>query len=317
MNTALNPAEMLDSLSWYSEMGVDICVENTPQVLKAAIPEQVSTKPTTNSHSPLAGESNRSFSDSVGGQSSHSASPKTPLKNTPHQNAQERFGSHSRGELAQAAPLSPNTPPASIIEAITEARALADGATDLAALEAAVRGFNGCALKKTATNTVFAQGVPQSRLMFIGEAPGADEDRNGVPFCGASGQLLDKMLSFIGLKRAENFYITNTLFWRPPGNRQPTTEELAICRPFVEKHIALVNPKILVLVGGTATSSMLKDTRGITRLRGQVFRYQNEYMAEDVPVHVIYHPSYLLRQPLAKKQAWGDLLQLKEALSAS
>ena len=212
--------------------------------------------------------------------------------------------------VAQSAPM----PSGAIADAVANARELADVASDLSELEAAVRVFNGCALKRTATNTVFAQGVPESRVMFIGEAPGAEEDRSGVPFCGASGQLLDKMLSFIGLKRDTNFYITNTLFWRPPGNRQPTAEELQICRPFVEKHIALVNPKVLILVGGTATQAILNETRGITRLRGQVFSYKNNYMDEDVPVHVIYHPSYLLRQPLAKKQCWADLLALKAAI---
>lgn len=203
---------------------------------------------------------------------------------------------------------------ASAIAAIVEARAMADAAQTLAELETAIRNFNGCALKKTATNTVIAQGVAESKLMFIGEAPGADEDRQGVPFCGVSGQLLDTMLSFIGLERNRNFYITNTLFWRPPGNRKPTTEELDICRPFVEKHIALVNPARLVLVGGTATQSILGDTRGITRLRGQMFTYTNAYMTAEIPVHVIYHPSYLLRQPIAKRQTWADLLALKAAL---
>jgi DNA polymerase len=126
----------------------------------------------------------------------------------------------------RSTPVATAEPPPSLLAALNEARALADAAHDLASLEAAIRGFTGCSLKKTATNTVFAQGVPESRLMFIGEAPGAEEDRNGVPFCGPSGQLLDLMLSHIGLNRAENFYITNTLFWRPPGNRQPTPEEL-------------------------------------------------------------------------------------------
>ncbi len=203
----------------------------------------------------------------------------------------------------------------SIATAVAEARALANAATTLAELEEAVRSFTGCALKKTATTTVFAAGLPASKLMFIGEAPGAEEDRKGEPFVGASGQLLDLMLSYIGLNRAKNFYITNTLFWRPPGNRQPTAEELAICKPFVEKHIALVNPHTLVLVGGTSTQSILGDNRGITRLRGQVFRYHNSYMTAEVPAHVIYHPSYLLRQPLAKKQCWADLLALKSAIS--
>lgn len=268
-----NPLEALDSLTWYAQMGVDLCVEEQPQILKA----QEITFPA-----------------------------KTPT-------ARPSLVT----ELPQPKAATPAAPPTSIADAVAEARALADAAKDLAALEAAVRNFNGCALKKTATNTVFAQGVAASQLMFVGEAPGAEEDRNGVPFCGPSGKLLDVMLSFIGLTRAENFYITNTLFWRPPGNRQPSTEELEICRPFVEKHIALIDPKILVLVGGTATSSVLRDTRGITRLRGQVFSYTNSYMTREVPVHVLYHPSYLLRQPLAKKQAWADLLKLKQALSGS
>ena len=273
----LSTAQAIDYLSWYAEMGVDSCVEDAPQVIKAQIVAKApsaATKPAP---------------------SVPSEQPRPALK---------------------AEPATPALPLASIAEAVAQARAAADAASTLAELETAVRNFNGCSLKRTATNTVFAQGVAESRLMFIGEAPGAEEDRNGVPFCGPSGQLLDRMLSFIGLNRAENFYISNCLFWRPPGNRQPNPEELEICRPLVEKHIALVNPKMLVLVGGTATSAILRDTRGITRLRGQVFRYTNDYMAEEVPVHVIYHPSYLLRQPLAKKQAWGDLLALKAALTS-
>lgn len=261
-----------DSLSWLAEVGVDLCVEDTPQPIRPEVAAPI---------------------------------PQTAQTN--------QTATTSATQLAKSEPVSVT---GSLAEAISEARKLADEATDLAALEAAVRSFNGCSLKKTATNTVFAQGVPTSGTMFIGEAPGADEDRNGVPFCGASGQLLDKMLSFIGLKRSENFYITNCLFWRPPGNRQPTKEELEICRPFVERHIALINPKRLVLVGGTATSALLNDTRGITRLRGQIFQYRNNYMAHEIPAHVIYHPSYLLRQPLAKKQCWADLLALKDAIDA-
>lgn len=286
MQNASNALSTYDSLLWQSEMGVDLCVETSPQTLKAVEPRAAGAP------LPFAGEE--------------------AARNTPQQTTQERSSTPTRGE-----PPSQPQGLSSITAAVAEARELANNANTLQELESAIRAFNGCALKKTATNTVFAQGVPESRLMFIGEAPGADEDRNGVPFCGASGQLLDKMLSFIGLKRSENFYITNTLFWRPPGNRQPTAEELEICRPFVEKHIALVNPKILITVGGTATSSILKDSRGITRLRGQVFRYKNDYMADEIPVHVIYHPSYLLRQPLAKKQAWADLLALKQALTAA
>jgi uracil-DNA glycosylase family 4 len=269
--------DAFDALAWQREMGADACVEATPQRA------EVVTKLAPVAHA-----------KSVNTEKSSPAPREIPRASVPAASAQAV---------------------SSITAAIAEARALADAASTLAELEAAVRGFTGCELKRTATTTVFAQGVAASRLMFIGEAPGAEEDKAGVPFCGASGKLLDLMLSFIGLTRAENFYITNTLFWRPPGNRQPTAEELAICAPFVEKHIALVDPKIIVLVGGTATKSILNESRGITKIRGQVFRYKNGYMERDVPAHVLYHPSYLLRQPLAKKQCWGDLLALKAALS--
>ena len=308
MNFPENNAQALDSLRWYAQMGVDLCVEDVPQKLVSRVQSPESSEGgTTRIASPLAGEATRlnersEFSRSGEGALNPSTSLSSPLTQP----------SPARGEGSAAAPLSP---PASIASAIAEARALADAANDLTQLEAAVRGFTGCSLKKTATNTVFAGGVAQSRLMFIGDAPGAEEDRAGVPFSGPSGQLLDTMLGFIGLNRAEHFYITNTLFWRPPGNRQPTKDELAICLPLVEKHIALVNPKLLVLVGGTATASVLGDARGITRLRGQVFRYTNAYMAAEIPVHVLYHPSYLLRQPLAKKQAWADILKLKATLA--
>jgi uracil-DNA glycosylase family 4 len=201
---------------------------------------------------------------------------------------------------------------ASANAAIAQARQLADAATTLAELEEAVRAFDGCALKKTARNTVFADGTPGSAFMLVGEAPGADEDAQGIPFCGVSGQLLDTMLSHIGLTRTKNFYITNTLFWRPPGNRTPSTEELEICLPFVEKHIALIQPKVLILVGGTAAKALLGETRGITRLRGQHFSYNNQYLKDNIHTQVIFHPSYLLRQPLQKKTAWHDLLNLRE-----
>jgi uracil-DNA glycosylase len=248
--------QAFDSLRWYAQMGVDLCVEEVPQRIVARKEDVNAIAPP-----PARGSLGGGHAD-LGAQSMPSPQP-----------SREGIG----GSIQSA-------PPASIASAVAQARALADAATDLAALEAAVRGFEGCGLKKTATNTVFAQGVAASGLMFIGEAPGAEEDRAGVPFCGPSGQLLDTMLGFIGLKRAENFYITNTLFWRPPGNRQPTKDELAICQPFVEKHIALVNPKLLVLVGGTATASVLGDARGITRLRGQVFSYTNQYMSNHSPL---------------------------------
>jgi uracil-DNA glycosylase family 4 len=203
----------------------------------------------------------------------------------------------------------------SIIEsALAEAQTLAEAATTLPELYEAIRRFRGCELRKTAANTVIGDGNPASGLMFIGEAPGAEEDKAGIPFCGASGQLLTTMLGFIGLTRASDYYITNVCFWRPPGNRPPTEAEIALCRPLVERHIALVNPKRLVLLGGVATQALLKNPLGITKLRGQVFTYKNDFMAGAIPAHALYHPSYLLRQPSAKKQVWGDLLALKGAI---
>lgn len=199
-------------------------------------------------------------------------------------------------------------------KAAEEARALADACKTLAELEKAVRAFDGCSIKKTATNTVFCDGNPKSDIMFIGEAPGAQEDIEGIPFCGESGKLLDNMLKWVGLTRKDNFYITNTIFWRPPGNRKPTPEETAICKPLVEKHIALINPKLLVLVGGTATTALLDTKLGITKLRGKFHEYTNSYLDKTIPVGILFHPSYLLRSPGQKRYAWQDLLSIKHKL---
>jgi DNA polymerase len=197
---------------------------------------------------------------------------------------------------------------------IEAARAAAAAAGTLDALRDAVMAFDGCALKKTATNTVFADGVPGGGLMLIGEAPGADEDRLGKPFVGVSGQLLDRMLAAIGRSRQTDAYITNVLFWRPPGNRKPTESEIAICRPFVERHIALVRPRLLVLVGGTASAAMLPGSLGITRLRGQWLSLGVNGLSEPVQAIAMYHPSFLLRSPERKREAWADLLSIKSRL---
>ncbi|HUH86314.1 MAG TPA: uracil-DNA glycosylase, partial [Stellaceae bacterium] len=193
-------------------------------------------------------------------------------------------------------------------------RQLAAAATSLAELEAAVRAFEGCALKRTATSTVFAEGVARAEIMVIGEAPGADEDRLGKPFVGRSGQLLDRMLAAIGLSRHQNAYITNVLFWRPPGNRKPTSEELAACLPFVWRHIALLGPKLVLMCGGTATSALLARADGIMRLRGRWFDLEIEEFGSKVPALATYHPSFLLRAPARKGEAWRDLLALQTKL---
>lgn len=197
--------------------------------------------------------------------------------------------------------------------AMATARTIADSISTLAELEEAIQNFEGCAIKRTASKTVFSDGNPKAKLMIIGEAPGAEEDKQGIPFCGPSGQLLDKMLAAIGLDRT-SVYISNTVFWRPPGNRQPNPEETAACLPFVERHIALVAPKLLLLAGGVATTTLLKKDTSISRLRGKIYEYSNPYLAAPIPTALTYHPSYLLRSPAQKRLAWADLLMINGML---
>jgi uracil-DNA glycosylase family 4 len=195
---------------------------------------------------------------------------------------------------------------------IVKARSLADQCKTLEQLRQIVTNFDELSIAKTATNTVFSDGSPNASIMAIGEAPGANEDEEGIPFCGVSGKLLDQVLLSIGLNRATNLYITNSIFWRPPGNRKPTLEENAVCLPFVEKHIALLKPKLILLVGSTAASSLLESTETISRLRSKFYQYENRYLSSPIPVAVIFHPSYLLRQSLQKKTVWFDLLKIKK-----
>jgi uracil-DNA glycosylase len=209
------------------------------------------------------------------------------------------------------------SPPATLTESLGEAaqsaRRLAASADTVEALAAAVAGFDGCALKRTATNTVFADGNPKGPLMIIGEGPGADEDRIGRPFVGRAGQLLDLMLAAIGLDRS-SVLITNVVYWRPPGNRTPTAAEIASCLPFVLRHIALVRPKVLVLAGGTAAGALLPQGHGITRLRGRWFDLAIPGLERPVPTLPMFHPSFLLRTPERKREAWRDLLTLRARL---
>jgi len=197
---------------------------------------------------------------------------------------------------------------------IGQAMEIAASCNSLHALRDALEAFDGCPLKKTAAHTVFADGTPSHRIMFIGEAPGAEEDRQGKPFVGRAGQLLDKMLASIGLDRETNTYITNVLNWRPPGNRDPSPEEAAVCLPFLRRHIELVAPEIIVLLGATAARHVLGRTDGIMRLRGHWL----EYFAAGkmVPVMPTLHPAYLLRQPAHKKLAWRDLQAIEDKVKS-
>ncbi|NBV06691.1 MAG: uracil-DNA glycosylase [Proteobacteria bacterium] len=202
----------------------------------------------------------------------------------------------------------------SLNEIVAQAKKAAEAAKNLSELRKAVENFDGCNLKKMASNTVFSDGNSNSKVMVIGEAPGNHEDLQGIPFCGDSGKVLDAMFRAINMTRAENFYISNVIFWRPPGNRRPTDEELAICRPFVERHIQLLNPEVLVLVGATAMSAILGINDPISSVRGKFMDFAPKFLPRKIKTFVIFHPSYLMRQSAKKKLAWADMLALEQFL---
>jgi DNA polymerase len=198
--------------------------------------------------------------------------------------------------------------------AVMAAREAAASAETLEALRATLAEFQGCNLRATATNLVFADGNPHSRIMFVGEAPGMEEDIQGLPFVGRSGQLLDRMLASIGLDRT-TAYIANVIPWRPPGNRTPTPQETEICRPFIERQITLVDPDILVMLGGACTKQLLKTSEGILKLRGRWRPFDTG--RREIRALATLHPAYLLRQPLQKRLAWRDLLMVRRELEGS
>ena len=201
-------------------------------------------------------------------------------------------------------------------DAVGRAVALASEAKTVEELRAALAAFDGCPLKRTATHLVFTDGSPRASVLFIGEAPGAEEDRQGLPFVGQSGRLLDRMLASIALDRTQ-VCISNTVFWRPPGNRTPTTVEMAVCMPFLERLIELVDPRVLVTLGGPAAKTVLGESAGVSRLRGRWFAYSSPRLARPIPATAMFHPAYLLRTPAQKRDAWRDLLMLRKKLDES
>ncbi|MFX0546148.1 uracil-DNA glycosylase [Roseovarius sp. S1116L3] len=204
---------------------------------------------------------------------------------------------------AAAAPVRQEVGP----DAVEAARQAAGAAQDLDGLRAALAAYEHCELKRGARNLVFSDGVPGARVMVIGEAPGRDEDREGRPFVGRAGQMLDRMLTAIGLSREENVYITNIMPWRPPQNADPKPDEIDMMRPFVQRHVELAGPDIVILMGNISCQTVL-NTRGITKLRGQW------HEAWGKPVMPLFHPAYLLRLPAAKRAAWADLLAVQARL---
>ncbi|MES2723320.1 MAG: uracil-DNA glycosylase [Pseudomonadota bacterium] len=217
-----------------------------------------------------------------------------------------------------AAPIAARAAPAAgpdVSSAVAEAKRLAAAATDLEALKAAIEAFDGCPLKfeGAARQSVFYRGSLTAPLMVIGEGPGQEEDIQGAPFVGRAGQLLDRMFAAAGL--TDQVFITNSVFWRPPGNRNPSPGEQLVCAPFLERAIELLKPRMLLLVGGPSAKSMLKREEGILSLRGRWFEWKSADGAIELPAMPTLHPAFLLRQPAAKKKAWSDLLTLTERLN--
>lgn len=274
----ISPDQALALLDWYAEAGVDVALEAAPVDRFAAAARYKARL-----------------------EEARAAPPPPPPPQKPRREAPR----------PPAVSLAPDTR-ATGDKAVQDAREAARGADSIEALEKILATFEGCGLKATAKNLCVADGNPASRLMFIGEAPGRDEDIQGKPFVGRAGQLLDRMLAAAGMDRT-SVYITNTVFWRPPGNRNPNPVELAVCRPFTERQIELVAPDVLVFLGGVAAKHMLQTSEGIMRLRGKWRTFDTG--GRQIPVMATLHPSYLLRQPLQKRLAWRDFLEVKKKLA--
>jgi len=287
--------EMLALLEWFQAMGVDAALSDVPQDWLARGP----LPPGAGFEWPGRDEvSNATRSLSIP-ERAGAPPPARPELASPHVKS------------AEAATRPRATTPLGPSDAETGARRIAREATSLETLETALRNFDGCGLKTTATKLCFYRGAPQAPLMIIGEAPGREEDLEGKPFVGRAGKLLDKMLAAIGVTEAD-VHITNIVYWRPPGNRTPTPQEALACRPFLERQIELVAPKIIVAAGGVAAKEIFGVAEGITRLRGK----WREVTVGDRQIAAIatLHPAYLLRTPAAKHLAWADLLQIKSQL---
>lgn len=288
-------------LRWYSDMGIDTVTGDEPAGFSDG--------------QAVEGDNARGQKRDRAQQSPN----RTPSHAGQMQGSGQVSGQGSGQSLPKAAATRPNTgvlrPQADMLsadEAVSLAKELAAKAQDLKGLEAALRGFEGCPLKKGARNTVFADGTPGAPLLVMGEAPGRDEDREGVPFIGKAGLLLDKMLGAIGHDRTKNAYISNVIYWRPPGNRTPTDEEMMMCHPFAERLIELAQPKVILIAGAAPLKALLHKS-GIMKSRGKwhTLRCANGTNYDVMPT---FHPAYLLRNPQAKRQVWQDLQAVREKL---
>jgi len=273
-------ADLIAILDFQTEAGVDVALDETPhdRFTEADAPEPVRARPAPRRAAAPA------------------PAPSPPPLEAPRPAPRATFGRAASAEPEAAA---------------GDARARARNAASLEELEAILTEFDACPLRFTAKNLVFGDGNPQARVMFLGEAPGADEDRIGKPFMGRSGQLLDKMMAAIGLDRS-SAYIANVVPWRPPGNRNPTPQEVATCKPFVERQIELVDPELIVCLGAPATQTLTGTKDGILKTRGRVFPYA--LPSREAKLLATLHPAFLLRQPLQKRLAWRDFRAVRAAL---
>jgi len=283
LTTSLAARELL---AFYREAGVDALVGETP-VDRLAAEAPVSPAPAVEIVRPQVPTAARAAP----------AQPTRPI-------FARDLESKGRGAVA----------PPSSDAAVMAAREAAKSAGTLEELRTILEHFEGCALRNTATRLVFADGSPGARLMFVGEAPGRDEDIQGLPFVGRSGQLLDRMITAIGLDRA-SVYIANIVPWRPPGNREPSAQESAICLPFIRRQIELVDPDVLVCLGKPSAQTLLEINDGLLKSRGRWYKFHTG--TREIRATVTMHPAYLLRQPLQKRLAWRDFLAIKKALASA
>lgn len=284
----LSPAELESLLRFYAEAGVDCLLEETP------IDRFAET---------LALREAAAQAKEAAARPAHLANP-----------AQRRPPPPQQPPRTEARPAPSPVGAVAVPDeaAILDARAAAAEAGSLDELREAIAAFTGCNLRNSAKNTVFADGTPGADIMFVGEAPGREEDIQGLPFVGRAGQLLDRMLASIGLDRRKNAYITNMIPWRPPGNRNPTPHEIELCRPFIERHIVLADPKLIVFLGNVSNKALMNTNRGILSIRGTWGEYP--LGEHTIPAMPTLHPAYLLRNPAHKRLAWQDFLEIRARL---
>ena len=293
MQGDVSKTEILTWLAWYRAAGATLDVGDAPTDWFALSQKpQVAARPASGAPSP------------------------SPSSGRDQARAPSRRSIH-RAPIAVPPDVRPVVPPGSSDNDPQAAREAAGAAGDLTALHETLKGFKGCGLRKTAKSLCFYRGAAQARLMIIGEAPGRDEDLQGVPFVGRAGQLLNKMLAAIDLGE-DDVHITNLVYWRPPGNRTPTPDEVETCRPFLERQIELVRPDVLLMLGRPAANHLFGVTEGIKRLRGKWLNYKPKALQSDsdVPIRAMatFHPAYLLRTPVAKRDSWTDLQRIRQAL---